>query len=71
VGRTRRRCYRIDDKLHIFSLKNHGDVRGAYLEGLKLFFEEYIKATGDGEITGVVAPFYAFRPRLWPIQYSS
>jgi len=44
-----------------FSLKNHGDVRGAYLEGLRLFFEEYIKATGDEEITGVVAPFYAFR----------
>ncbi|MDH4233395.1 MAG: aminoglycoside phosphotransferase family protein [Nitrospirota bacterium] len=44
-----------------FSVKKHGDVRGAYLEGLKLFFEEYIKATGDGEITEVVAPFYAFR----------
>jgi hypothetical protein len=44
-----------------FSLKNHGEVRGAYRQGLELFFEEYIKATGDGEITGVVAPFYAFR----------
>jgi len=44
-----------------FSLKNHGNVRGAYLEGLRLFFEEYIKVSGDGEITGVVAPFYAFR----------
>lgn len=44
-----------------FSLKNRGDVRGAYLEGLKRFFEDYIRASGDGEITEVVAPFFAFR----------
>jgi len=44
-----------------FSLKNHGDVRGAYREGLELFFDEYIKASGDEELTGVVAPFFAFR----------
>ena len=44
-----------------FSIKNHGEVRGAYLEGLKLFFEEYIRLSGDKEITGVVAPFFAFR----------
>jgi len=44
-----------------FSLKNHGDVRGAYREGLELFFEEYIRVSGDGEITGMVAPFFAFR----------
>lgn len=44
-----------------FSVKNHGDVRGAYLEGLNLFFDEYIKASGDTEITEVVAPFFAFR----------
>jgi hypothetical protein len=44
-----------------FSLKNHGDVRGAYLEGLRLFFEEYINASGDKEINEVVAPFFAFR----------
>ena len=44
-----------------FSIKNHGEVRDAYLEGLKLFFEEYIRLSGDKEITGVVAPFFAFR----------
>ena len=44
-----------------FSVKNHEDVRGAYLEGLNLFFDEYIKASGDAEITEVVAPFFAFR----------
>ena len=44
-----------------FSIKSHGDVRGAYLEGLNLFFDEYIKASGDTEINEVVAPFFAFR----------
>ena len=44
-----------------FSIKKHGDVRGAYQEGLELFFEEYIRASGDREITEVVAPFFAFR----------
>ncbi len=31
------------------------------MKGLKLFFEEYIKASGDREIADVVAPFFAFR----------
>ena len=44
-----------------FSLRYHGDVRGAFLEGLQLFFAEYLKATGDSEILSVLAPFYAFR----------
>jgi hypothetical protein len=44
-----------------FSIKNHGTVKGAYLEGLNLFFDEYIKQSGDKEITRVVAPFFAFR----------
>ncbi len=44
-----------------FSVKKHGDVRETYLEGLNLFFDEYIKASGDTEITEVVAPFFAFR----------
>jgi len=44
-----------------FSLLNHGDVRGAYGEGFRLFFDEYITRTGDREITSVVAPFFAFR----------
>ena len=44
-----------------FSVKTHGDVRGAYLEGLKRFFNDYIIDADDSEITGVVAPFFAFR----------
>jgi hypothetical protein len=44
-----------------FSLRYHGDVRGAYLEALQLFFREYLKATGDEELLEVLAPFYAFR----------
>jgi aminoglycoside phosphotransferase (APT) family kinase protein len=43
------------------SIKNHGDVRGAYLEGLNLFFDRYIQASGDTKITAVAAPFFAFR----------
>lgn len=44
-----------------FSIKNYGYVKGPYLEGINLFFEEYIKASGDKEINEVVAPFFAFR----------
>lgn len=44
-----------------FSIQNFSDVRGAYLEALHLFLDEYIKASGDTIITEVVAPFFAFR----------
>ncbi len=44
-----------------FSVKHHGEVRGACLEGLRLFFDEYVRRTEDEEIYGVVAPFFAFR----------
>lgn len=44
-----------------FSLMYHGEVKGAYLEGLNLFFEEYIKQTNDNELFEVLAPFFAFR----------
>jgi hypothetical protein len=44
-----------------FSVKHHGDVRGAYLEGLRMFFDEYIRESGDGEIKEVTSPFFAFR----------
>lgn len=47
---------------YIFSSINHfGKLDGTYLEAIKLFYDEYIKKTGDFEIYGVVAPFYAFR----------
>ncbi|MGO9377567.1 MAG: aminoglycoside phosphotransferase family protein [Dissulfurispiraceae bacterium] len=44
-----------------FSLRYHGDVRGAFLEALRLFFDEYLTLTADEELLGVLAPFYAFR----------
>ena len=44
-----------------FSIKHHGSVKGSYFEGLNLFFEKYVALTGDEELHGVVAPFYAFR----------
>jgi len=44
-----------------FSLMYHGEIKGAYLEGLNLFFEEYIKQTKDNELVEVVALFFAFR----------
>lgn len=44
-----------------FSVINHGDVRGAYQEGLRFFFDEYIRESRDEEITKVAAPFFAFR----------
>ncbi len=44
-----------------FSLRYHGVVKGAYLEGLQLFFDEYLKVTNDDEIHEVLAPFFAFR----------
>jgi hypothetical protein len=44
-----------------FSVKHHGSVTGPYLEGLNLFFEEYIALSGDLELPEVLAPFFAFR----------
>ncbi len=44
-----------------FSLMYHKEVRGAYLEGINIFFEEYIKLSNDKELLEVLAPFYAFR----------
>ncbi len=44
-----------------FSVKHHGKVKGPYLEGLKLFFDDYARQTGDSDIYSVVQLFYAFR----------
>lgn len=44
-----------------FSIKHHGTVKGPYLEGLKLFYEDYVKHSGDSGIYSVVQLFYAFR----------
>ncbi len=57
-----------------FSLRYHGEVRGAYLQGLRLFFNEYLSATGDRELLECVAPFFAFRgivvanPVFYPLE---
>ncbi len=44
-----------------FSIMRHGRMAGAYGEAIRLFYREYIKASGDKGIKRVVAPFYAFR----------
>jgi len=44
-----------------FSIKNHGAITGPYLEALKLFFDEYVRLSGDREIHETLAPFFAFR----------
>jgi len=44
-----------------FSIKLYGKLVGPYLEAIKLFYDEYIKKTGDYELHEVTAPFYAFR----------
>jgi hypothetical protein len=55
-----------------FSVMKFGDVRGAYLEALKFFYDAYLGLTGDEELLEVAAPFYAFRgavvanPRFYP-----
>ncbi len=44
-----------------FSIKYHGTVKGPYLEALELFYEDYVRRSGDKEIFSVVQLFYAFR----------
>jgi hypothetical protein len=44
-----------------FPIKHYGTVKGPYLEGLKLFYEQYVALTRDDELFSIVAPFYAFR----------
>ncbi|HLA50618.1 MAG TPA: hypothetical protein VJ000_05480, partial [Thermodesulfovibrionia bacterium] len=44
-----------------FSINHFSKLDGTYLEAIKLFYDEYIKKTGDFEIYRVAAPFYAFR----------
>ncbi|MBI4654885.1 MAG: aminoglycoside phosphotransferase family protein [Nitrospirae bacterium] len=44
-----------------FSINHFGKLHGTYLEAIKLFYDEYIKNTGDKELYEIVAPFYAFR----------
>ncbi len=44
-----------------FSINHFGEMRGPYLEALNLFYNEYVRESGDNELYEVAAPFYAFR----------
>jgi hypothetical protein len=44
-----------------FSVRYFDMLKGPYLEALRLFFDEYLRLTGDGEVLDLLAPFYAFR----------
>lgn len=44
-----------------FSVRHHDAVSGPYRDAFTMFFDEYIRLTGDSEILEVLGPFYAFR----------
>ncbi|HCC68835.1 MAG TPA: aminoglycoside phosphotransferase [Nitrospiraceae bacterium] len=44
-----------------FSINKFGRLYGPYSEALKLFYDRYIRSSGDSGLYSVVAPFYAFR----------
>lgn len=44
-----------------YSIMHHGRMVRVFRDALVLFYNEYIKITGDREIKEVVQPFYAFR----------
>ena len=44
-----------------YSLQNHGELAGVFERLWRLFWENYLRKTGDREILEVVQPFYAWR----------
>ena len=44
-----------------YSLQKYGELSGAFERLFRLFWENYLRKTGDSEILGVVQPFYAWR----------
>ncbi len=44
-----------------FSVKFNGRIGGAYQQAIRLFFESYIKRTGDSAVLKYIQPFFAFR----------
>ena len=44
-----------------WSLSAYGSLQGPFENLYKLFFDRYLDLTGDSELLGVLAPFYAFR----------
>jgi len=44
-----------------YSLQKYGELKGPFKEMYELFFENYLKRTGDKELLQVIQPFYVFR----------
>jgi hypothetical protein len=44
-----------------YSLQKHGELAGAFERLFRLFWDNYLRGTGDKEIFDVVQPFYAWR----------
>jgi hypothetical protein len=44
-----------------FSLQRYGRLAGDFKSLYDLFFQNYLRQTGDEEILEVIPPFYAFR----------
>jgi len=44
-----------------YSLQKYGELAGVFEQLFRLFWENYLGKTGDGEILEVVQPFYAWR----------
>ncbi|MFH0904027.1 MAG: aminoglycoside phosphotransferase family protein [Methanobacteriota archaeon] len=44
-----------------YSLQKYGELAGSFQEMYELFFDNYLKRTGDRELLEVIQPFYVFR----------
>jgi hypothetical protein len=44
-----------------YSLQKYGELAGVFERLFRVFWENYLRKTGDGEILEVVQPFYAWR----------
>ncbi|MCZ7402847.1 MAG: hypothetical protein O8C61_11560 [Candidatus Methanoperedens sp.] len=44
-----------------YSLQKYGELKGPFKEMYELFFDNYLKRTGDKELLQVIQPFYVFR----------
>ena len=47
--------------VHGYSLQKYGELAGVFERLFRLFWENYLRKTGDREILEVVQPFYAWR----------
>ncbi len=44
-----------------YSLQKYGELKGPFKEMYEMFFDNYLKKTGDTELLKVIQPFYVFR----------